>query len=388
MLKIAFGGDICPGLTEQDTNCLASSPNTILDCMEYDFKIANLECPIVSGHEKPIYKTGPNLSMPVRYKELLKSMKLDAVTLANNHIGDYGDDGVRSTLCELDNLGILHVGAGENIDDAYHAISFSKEDVSASILSICENEFGVAEENKCGVAGYDVGRLVKKLNEEKKHHDHVIVMMHGGNEFNPLPSPGAQRRYRCIVDFGATAVIGTHTHCPQGFESYHGGIIVYSLGNYYFPSQKHRAESDLWNAGYICVLRLDKAGVKMEIVPHRYFFDEDCFEYLRGEARNKFIQYLENINSYLCNPDDMKNMFKAWSLMYGKKYAERLKWSEDISDEKIKKKQTLEIQNMFRCEAHRELLQTYFELWSMNLQTEYDVYKNKIRRLQKMVVFG
>ena len=63
---------------------------------------------------------------------------------------------------------------------------------------------------------------MKQIKYEKDVSDYVIVVFHGGNEFNPLPSPDTVDRYRFVCDMGADTVIGGHTHCPQGYEIYEG----------------------------------------------------------------------------------------------------------------------------------------------------------------------
>ena len=90
-------------------------------------------------------------------------MNTYAVTLANNHIGDYGERALNNTLKLLDENNIQYAGAGNNILEAYSAIRISKEGITISLLSVCENEFGVAEENKAGSAGYNPRLLMNKI---------------------------------------------------------------------------------------------------------------------------------------------------------------------------------------------------------------------------------
>ena len=84
----------------------------------YDYRIANLEYPIVMGDAKPIVKDDPCIKCGEECPALLDYAHFDSVTLANNHFRDYGDQGVSHTLRVLDNHGIDHVGGGVNIDEA------------------------------------------------------------------------------------------------------------------------------------------------------------------------------------------------------------------------------------------------------------------------------
>jgi hypothetical protein len=143
---------------------------------------------------------------------------------------------LEDTLALLDENKILHAGAGANVNEAYQALRLEKDGISVAIISVCENEFGMATETTYGSAGYEPRLLLKQIKEEKKRADFVVVVFHGGNEFNPLPSPDTVARYRLVCDMGADAVIGGHTHCPQGYEYYGGKPIVYSLGNLLFQN--------------------------------------------------------------------------------------------------------------------------------------------------------
>ena len=186
---------------------------------DVDFVIPNPECPLADiNKHKPIKKSGPNLICGTENICFLKALNADAVTLANNHIGDFGEGAVKETLSLLEENNIKYAGAGKGVEEAYKACRIEKNGSSVSIISVCENEFGMATENTYGSAGYNPKKLLKQLKEEKAASDYVIVVFHGGNEFNPLPSPDTVDRYRFICDMGADAVIGGHTHCPQGYE--------------------------------------------------------------------------------------------------------------------------------------------------------------------------
>ena len=65
-----------------------------------------------------------------------------------------------------------------------------------------------------------------------------IAMVHGGEEWNARPFPEQKRLYRELIRAGADVVIGSHPHVLQGMEAFHGGLIVYSLGNFLFPGME------------------------------------------------------------------------------------------------------------------------------------------------------
>ena len=154
--------------------------------------------------------------------------------MANNHAMDFGADAMRYTGALLDKNKIAHIGAGENLMEAYRAHRFEKDGVSASVISVCEHEFGLAGEDTPGTAAYDEYLLAVAIKNARADSDYVTVVFHGGCEHAPIPSPQCQSRYRSIIMQGADAVVAMHTHCPQGIEICHGKPIFYSLGNFIF----------------------------------------------------------------------------------------------------------------------------------------------------------
>ena len=106
--------------------------------------------------------------------------------------------------------------AGRNLADSYEPWIFEKNGLSLAVLAVAENEFGGATADRPGMAAFSLGRLSQAMDAARRKAAFVIVVIHGGNEYNPLPSPRVIERYRLIARLGADAVIGMHTHCPQG----------------------------------------------------------------------------------------------------------------------------------------------------------------------------
>lgn len=376
---ICFLGDICPG--ECDGVEYEGSFDSVSEVLDKaDFRIANLECPIVDDDSTfPIRKTGPNLRAGGDCLSILKKLKLDLVTLANNHIGDFGEVGVVNTVRELENAGIVHVGAGADAAEAYAPFRRKINGLRFSIISVCENEFGISHEETAGAAGYLPEQMPGLVQHEKAVCDHVIVLFHGGSEYNPLPSPGTVARYRAIIDAGASAVVGTHPHCPQGYELYGNGIIVYSLGNFFFPDEK-RADDSAWNKGYIAALHFSLAGVRLNIVPYCYHPKSRSIQVLHREKKEAFISYMKRLNALIADRRELQNYFNAWSIYRGEFYARHLSWNRDMGRQE-KQRESLEILNLFRCETHREMMRTYFELHSKKRENCYGQYWDKLRNL-------
>ena len=350
-MKLIFTGDInfrgTDGTSAYFRSVLTEVKNRTAGA---DFLIPNLECPLADpAAHLPIPKSGPNLICAPSCVSVLHEMGASAVTLANNHIGDYGPGAVKETLSVLDGAGILHTGAGNDLRDAYQPVRLCKDGVSVSVFSVCEHEFGGADAETAGSAFWNERLLLEGIRREKERSRFVIVVFHGGNEYDPFPSPDTAERYRLICDMGADCVIGGHTHCPQGCTVYHGKPIVYSMGNFLFRSAKPRTDTDAWHYGYLSVLTLEDT-VTLETVP--YTFSPDCSRlcFLRGPQKEAFDAYLHTISALTEDSETLKNLFYGWAWLHQWiPKAERGGYGQ---------------YNLVSCEAHLSQLRALMEIYA------------------------
>lgn len=380
-MKLLFTGDVnFRGIEKLDYN---KSLEILRDITPYtqsaDFVIPNLECPL--GDEtsySPIKKAGPNLICSESGASFLKAMNTYAVTIANNHIGDYGDEALNNTLYLLEKNNIKYAGAGADISEAYSAIRISKNDITVSVLSVCENEFGIAEENKAGSAGYNPRHLMDKIKAEKESSDFVIVVFHGGNEFNPLPSPDTKDRYEFICDMGADAVIAGHTHCPQGYETYNGKPIIYSMGNFLFLPQDNKDENDPWYYGYFAMLEINNSGISLDIVPYK--FDETKITVFDGAKKTAMTEYIRKLSDIIENPCELKRYFKGWSLNHI--------WIPQLPEniDNLNGYNASGNYDLLKCEAHLSQAKQIFEILFNDEVDDVKIWQKKITELQKMPV--
>ncbi len=328
----------------------------------------------------PDQKSRPEPDLPEWGIAFLQAMDTAAVTLANNHIGDYGDAALENTLRLLEESGIRHAGAGADISAAYAAMRLEKQGMTLSVLSVCENEFGIAGENKAGSAGYDPRRLMHKLQEEKDNCDFVVVVFHGGNEFDPLPSPDTQERYRMICDMGADAVIAGHTHCPQGYEIYHGKPILYSLGNFFFLPREEKGEKDAWYYGYFTILDLDRSRLSFEVIPYRFDVAGKRITVFSGEEREKMKEYIAHLSAIIQDPYALKQYFKGWALDHP--WIPQL--PKNFND--LAGYNAAGHYDLLKCEAHCSQAKQALEVLFQDEVDAVKVWQEKIRALQIMPV--
>lgn len=381
-MKILFTGDI--NFRGHDTLTFEESKEILSELSPYlssvDYRIPNLETPLADmNNHQPIKKSGPNLICSPENIVFLKAFDADGVTLANNHIGDFGAGATKATLDLLDENSIAHAGAGANLDEAYHAMYFEKDNVRVAIISVCENEFGMATKNSCGSAGYESRHLLRQIRDEKSKSNFVIVVFHGGNEFNPLPSPDTVERYRLICDMGADAVIGGHTHCPQGYEYYDGKPIVYSMGNLLFKSGTERAETDSWYYGYMCELIIeDKIDIK--VIPYKFNKDATYIHVFGGTEKEEMLTYIKKISKIIQDGDELARYFSGWAWCHRWITKPPLNY-DDIVDYDI-----CGNLNLLFCESHYSQSKAVFNTLYREETALAKEYAGKIKQLQMMPV--
>ncbi len=374
-MKLSFIGDV--NFRNFDGITFEKSKEILIEVEEElknsDYRIANLETPLADkAKHMPISKSGPNHMYSPECVSFLKALKTDVAVLANNHMGDFGEGALLDTIKLLDENNIKHLGAGENIKEAYKSVRIE----NVSLIAVCENEFGVATEDKCGTAGYNIRRLYNAIQTEKQFSGYVIVIFHGGNEFNPLPSPGVVDRYRMLCDMGADSVIAMHTHCPQGYEIYDGKPIVYSMGNFMFQSGNKRAENDSWYYGHISHLDIGENGVSLEVTPYK--FDKTAkIKIFKDSENEKMMKYLQKISNIIQDKEELHKYYMGWCFNH--------QWFPYLPKEYGEQKNKLaDVKNIVTCEAHLEMVQENYRILNDGDEGIAKEYGEKIIELSKM----
>ncbi len=221
-----------------------------------DITVANLECPLTNTGAphptKPIVFRG----RPTNVRGL-KFAGIDVVSLANNHIIDYGLEGLSQTQRVLDSAYIRYSGAGANSYEAFLPVFLVKSGKSFGFLAYSDRTgqydnyqpYLNAGYNKPGFAEQDTFRIFQGIKQARAVSDFVIVQLHSGEEYNERPidqsdewyfpyqeRPAAAQREirRRIIDNGADLIVCHHPHILQGIEVYQGRVIAHSLGNFTF----------------------------------------------------------------------------------------------------------------------------------------------------------
>ena len=203
--------------------------------------VVNLEGPLaVPAPEHAVEKRGPNLAASGTAAMILKELNTAGASLANNHMMDYGEYGLKSTISILDDKEIKHTGAGLTLEEALTPFVIDTGSVKTGVLSFGWDveETRYASVRGAGCAPRDKDVIIRAVRDAKEMYDRVVVCMHWGFEFNRYPMPYDIDLAHALIDAGADLIIGSHPHCVQPYEEYRGKMIFYSLGNFYFGSKR------------------------------------------------------------------------------------------------------------------------------------------------------
>lgn len=254
MVNLFFCGDIMPGGVLPYQDKYAS-----LGLMEYmqsfDYRIGTLESAIGTNMPfDPIKLAGRQNLIYAREEDFyrIKEMGFDIVSLANNHVGDLGRDGLVNTMRLLKENGIGYCGAGMNEDEASKPAVIQKDNQKIAILAYCEYEGShwktvpVATKTTPGVNPLIIEKVMDDIIECKSRFDYVIVLPHWGEEYTSSPTQKQVLMAKQMIDAGACAVLGSHPHQIQPTIKYRGGIICFSMGNLLFPDFFMRPPRPIW----------------------------------------------------------------------------------------------------------------------------------------------
>lgn len=276
-MDIFFCGDIMPGgvLPYQDNFI---SPE-LLDYMgHFDFRIGTLEAAIGTGLPyDPVKMEGRQNIVYARNEDFfrVKEMGFNVVSLANNHVWDLGEKGLKNTIDVLNRNGIKYCGAGMNIEKASKPVVVEKDGLTVAILAYCMygcpwlGYVELAEKDKAGINPLDIERVANDIKRAKIEYDSVIVMPHWGREYRYEPLPECVTMAKRMIDAGADAVLGSHTHQMQPLVYYKGKPICYSMGNFLFPDFYMFPPRPIWYPDSISEVK----GIK-DVVGYPYPIEE------------------------------------------------------------------------------------------------------------------
>lgn len=232
-----------------------------------DMAFANLETP-VSVRGEPADKTFAFRSKPAAL-EGLSFAGIDGVTLANNHILDYGQTAMLDTLIHLDKYKLGHTGAGKNAEDAFKPYTKTVKGKRIAILGASRVLSGpswhAGKNNPGAASAYTPEPLLSAIKKSAKDNDYTIVYLHWNQEFKDYPEESSRKLAKQMIDSGADIILGAHSHCLMGIEYYKHKPIYYSLGNFVFNRSTRGGDKTLHSM--LVDFTISGAEIKSRITP-------------------------------------------------------------------------------------------------------------------------
>lgn len=365
-MKLIITGDFCPynrvqNLLEENKFEEIISKEVVDLFFKMDYNIVNLECPVIESTNSNIDKVGPSIKTTSKAFNFLNYLNVNIVTLSNNHIMDYGNEGLVSSIKGCQDASIKYVGAGESLEQAREPLFISDLNQKVAIINITENEFSTTHDCSPGANPLDLVNNYYDIKSAKDNSDYVIVIYHGGHEGYKYPSPRMKKIFRYFIDVGADLVVCHHAHCHSGYEVYKNKNIYYGLGNFIFdwPSVYNKP----WNCGYF--IEIDTVINKIDIHPYSQSSQSVTLTLLKEQEKLNFFDDLDLLNKVIQDDDKLNTEFSRLTSERLRSYLSALQpypgyllsgaYRKGILPSLLSKPKMLSQLNMIRCEAHRDL---------------------------------
>lgn len=360
-MKLLIAGDIA--ILEKYSASLISQE--VIDLFAAsDLNIVNLEAPVTNS-SSPILKTGPNLkSHQDSVAEVFQALNVHVATLANNHLMDYGGQGVADTLAFCKKQEVKTVGGGMNLQEASKTLYVDSPEGKIAIVNFAENEWIAATPDRAGFNPMDVIDNTKQIQEAKSNADYVIVIIHGGHEYYNLPSPRMQKQYRFYAEQGADIIVGHHTHCISGYEVHQNVPIFYSLGNFLFTKENKNED---WYSGLILEIVIENKILQTNLYPVEQS-KKDYFLTLKFDSKKEgILNRLEKYNKIIAEEALLREEWEKYTNAKSDAYlsywspvsyinSHYLKALSNKLNLKFRNKKAFALYlNLIRCEAHSDL---------------------------------
>ncbi len=294
-VKIAFAGDT----TQSDVFAEATSwrsmkypfedVNGIFS--EADISFVNLET-CVSDRGESEKKEGYGFQTLPEYLQVYTEAGIDIVSVANNHVRDFGMDALDDTFKNLTNNGIAYIGAGQNITEAEKMVVYEVNGVKLGFTAlnmINMDPTWYARNDHAGINCVDFadcGEYLNLISEYDKQCDVLFVSVHWGIEYTNAITEEQEQFGHLLCDSGADIILGHHSHVLQPVEYYNGSMIFYSLGNFLFYKMDDEAGKTA-----VFEIEIDKNGfVSGKLSP---VFISNCKSNLLSEENEMYGEIIE-----------------------------------------------------------------------------------------------
>ncbi|HYJ03846.1 MAG TPA: CapA family protein [Chthoniobacterales bacterium] len=253
---LLLGGDVMLGRTVGDQIKNGADPLAgIRRRLEgASWKVVNLEC-VVSDLGTAAGKRY-SLRAPLEAIRVLADARINAVSLANNHAADFGQEGLLDSIARLRASEIAAIGAADTLEGAYAPHFFTTRDGSkGAVIALSDFE---AKDAPIASTGQRE-RVARAIAEARGKAAFILCLVHWGDENTDKVTERQRELARWLIDHDVDAVVGSHSHCIQPMDFYHGRPIVYSLGNLVFDGAPSLPS---WKKGQLLEISLAPAQTR------------------------------------------------------------------------------------------------------------------------------
>ncbi len=236
--------------------------------LESDLVIGNFESSFDTIATMPFDEC--TLSSTPAAIKFIKELGFSAVSLANNHTLEHGNERLNALSQNLESNGIAIVGTSER-----QSITVNRKEKKI-VISAYSAMYDYKNNSSISIWNDDIS--IAEIKSHSKDSDYIIVIMHWGNEFMTLPSPSQINIGRKIIDAGANLVLGSHSHTIQPVEYYKHGCIAYSMGNFVFDNYYKRASQSA-----IFVASIEQGGA-MNMIRYPININQHNYEITDGSG--------------------------------------------------------------------------------------------------------
>ena len=277
-----IAGDVSLADEKATTNFMMDQKNGLMDCFDEGMFEAINDSDIFIVNNEFAYTDGGDAIVEKYYTfrgkaeliEELQHIGVGLVTIANNHVYDYREEGFLDTLRNLEKYNMPYIGAGRNLEDAKRCVYYIANGRKIAVVNASQIE---KEQNFTKAATEDEPGILKCLNPEefideivkaKKNADYVLAIVHWGTEYQARFGNDQKRLAEQFAEAGADVIIGGHPHVLQGFDYIGDAPVYYSLGNFYFSLDEDMPLD--YDTGMARIVIDNDGGIKASFVPCRF----------------------------------------------------------------------------------------------------------------------
>lgn len=272
--------------------------NLLQDLRKNDLNLVNLETTFTKN-SKAVPKVFNFKSDPKNVAALIEA-NIHAVSIANNHILDFGVEGLKETITTLDNASIAHVGAGKNAQQAAKPAVIEKNGIRIGIIGYTDYDHDwAAGPNKPGVNYLRIGdieRVKEDISKIRNDVDFIIATLHWGPNMRQRPPKQFQEFAHQMINAGIDIIHGHSAHIFQGIEWYHKKLILYDTGDFV---DDYRIDPELRNdQSFLFNVILSKDGIKdLKLIP--LLIGDLQVNKATGKEREEIIEKIKKLSKEL-----------------------------------------------------------------------------------------